>query len=116
MIIDRACTDNIVLMNTKETPSLVNTLFKEFPLYNLKYTRVLHSTCSYKQKKCTEIQTHIIFSLSSELVLYLDGREVIREEEVEAGRVDVQHLILGLGVNMASIYAFSGQITQVCDV
>lgn len=31
MIIDRACTDNIVLMNTKETPSLVNTLFKEFP-------------------------------------------------------------------------------------
>lgn len=54
MIIDRACTDNIVLMNTKETPSLVNTLFKEFPLYNLKYTRVLHSTCSYKQKNVLE--------------------------------------------------------------
>ncbi|XP_047477789.1 uncharacterized protein LOC125031213 [Penaeus chinensis] len=52
-------------------------------------------------------------SLSSELVLYLDGREVIREEEVEAGRVDIQHLMLGLGVNMASKYAFSGQITQV---
>ncbi|ROT67194.1 putative glutamate-gated chloride channel isoform X1 [Penaeus vannamei] len=51
-------------------------------------------------------------SLSSELVLYLDGQEVIREEEVEAGRVDVQHLLLGLGVNMGSSYAFSGQITQ----
>lgn len=60
--------------------------------------------------------THTTFSLSSELILYLDGQEMIREEQVEAGRVDVQYLILGLGVNMGSKYAFSGQITQVCDI